>query len=354
MTLREIFLRQAERHPSLQPQDIIKLCYQAAFGPEHLISDLSAAKRYFDEEMASLAPTGEMLAEEISPSYCRVNMGAWLREGLPAEWLFRMFLLTAEQGGSRSDSAVEEPFRVADALAQEGAFPFSAEEWRAEKETYLAGGIRPVHHSETYRRREKPAYRVVSARLALLLPLLCRLAALPPKEGAYVIAIDGRAASGKTTAAQALARILGEEAGVVHMDDFFLPLALRTRERLAAPGGNVHYERFIEEVLPHLAKREGFSYRVFSCENMDFGPKRLVPPGKWRIVEGVYSGHPAFGEFADVRVFFDVHPETQLARLARREGEEGVFPFLQKWLPMEEQYFSAYPVAKRADMHIFT
>ena len=28
---------QLRRHPSMQPQDVIKLCYQAARGAEHLI-----------------------------------------------------------------------------------------------------------------------------------------------------------------------------------------------------------------------------------------------------------------------------------------------------------------------------
>ena len=68
--------------------------------------------------------------------------------------------------------------------------------------------------------------------------------------GVGVIAIDGRAASGKTTLAAALAAETGGT--VVHMDDFFLPAELRTPQRLAAPGGNVHAERFAEEVLPFL------------------------------------------------------------------------------------------------------
>ena len=62
-----------------------------------------------------------------------------------------------------------------------------------------------------------------------------------------ILAIDGCSASGKTTLAQRLAeRFSGD---VVHMDDFFLPLSLRTPERLAEPGGNVHYERFLEQIV---------------------------------------------------------------------------------------------------------
>lgn len=74
--------------------------------------------------------------------------------------------------------------------------------------------------------------------------------------GCGVIAMDGRAAAGKTTLAEELAVTLG--GAVVHMDDFFLPGELRTPERLAAPGGNVHAERFAEEVLPYLRRGEAF------------------------------------------------------------------------------------------------
>ena len=81
--------------------------------------------------------------------------------------------------------------------------------------------------------------------------------------GAGVIAIDGRAASGKTTLAAALAAETG--GAVVHMDDFFLPAELRTPQRLAAPGGNVHAERFAEEVLPFLRQGRPFCYRRFDC-----------------------------------------------------------------------------------------
>ena len=72
----------------------------------------------------------------------------------------------------------------------------------------------------------------------------------------YVAAIDGRCASGKTTLAKALAKETG--AGVIHMDDFFLPEELRTKERLSSPGGNVHYERFREEVLENLKRKRDF------------------------------------------------------------------------------------------------
>ena len=63
----------------------------------------------------------------------------------------------------------------------------------------------------------------------------------------FIVAIDGRCASGKTTVATALAGLLN--ANLIHMDDFFLRKEQRTPERLATPGENIDHERFLEEVF---------------------------------------------------------------------------------------------------------
>ena len=62
-----------------------------------------------------------------------------------------------------------------------------------------------------------------------------------------IAAIDGRCASGKTTAAELLQKQFGWT--VVHADDFFLRPEQRTPERYAEPGGNLDRERLREEVL---------------------------------------------------------------------------------------------------------
>lgn len=93
--------------------------------------------------------------------------------------------------------------------------------------------------------------------------------------GMRIIAIDGRCAAGKTTLAARLAKELGGD--VIHMDDFFLPPALRTQERRSEPGGNVHYERFLTEVMPKLASGQAFSYQRFDCSRM--------APGDWLPVQ---------------------------------------------------------------------
>jgi hypothetical protein len=187
----------------------------------------------------------------------------------------------------------------------------------------------------------------MSANHIRALPLLELLSSLPKTDKVCVIAIDGRAASGKTTLAAHLAAILG--AGVVHMDDFFLPAELRTEERLSSPGGNVHYERFAAEALPRLSLSGAFSYGIFDCAKMALSGVRAVAASRYRVVEGAYACHPAFGAYADVRAFSDIDPEAQAARIKKRNGEEAAKIFASRWIPMEEAYFAAFGIKEKAD-----
>ena len=330
---------QLRLHPAMQPRDVIKLCYQAARGAEHLLADLTRARAYFDQEYAATpADASAPLFEAISENIARVNIAAWKAASLPAEWLFRMFAHTAcvPTGG---DDLLETFIAEASAIA--GDLPAWAETLAA----WQADGMPAVHHSEAYRAAERPAYRIVNGRFACILPLLQRLKEQPD---VCVIAIDGRAASGKSTKAELLSTVLA--APIIHMDDFFLPPALRTPERLSAPGGNVHYERFAEEVLPGLASGESFSYRIFDCSQMDFGGERPIPACPVRIVEGSYAHHPELGRYADLLVFSTVGEEEQMARILRRNGEKMAEMFRTRWIPMEENYFRHFSIRDKADI----
>ena len=170
----------------------------------------------------------------------------------------------------------------------------------------------------------------------------------------YVIAIDGKAGSGKTTIANELSTML--DASIIHMDDFFLLPELRTKERLEEAGGNVHYERFIEEVVKPLKKnslKDGFSYRIFDCSKLDYNGLNYVKPSKFYIVEGSYSCHSKFLDYADLRVFIDVDERTQMQRIINRNGEEKAKQFKERWIPMEEKYFTAMQIKQKADVVIF-
>lgn len=154
----------------------------------------------------------------------------------------------------------------------------------------------------------------------------------------FLVAIEGRCASGKTTLAAELARRL--DASLIHMDDFFLRPEQRTPARLAIPGENIDHERFLAEVLLPLRAGKPFAYRPFSCRSQTLTAPVTVEPGPIVIVEGSYSCHPALRKHYDLRLFLTVDPEEQMRRLYARDGDYAEV-FRDRWIPLEELYFSS-------------
>ncbi len=155
---------QIKKHPYLQPQDVAKLCYQAAFGAEHLLSDVAAARRYLYAELDSVEASEGELFENISEDICRVNLAVWKARGLPYETLFEIFLSSVE-AQKDGKTAMQLYLAEAERLVNAGAFDFSVGEWKAFMEKYTDAGMPAVHHSGAYRAHEKPSYRIVKREL---------------------------------------------------------------------------------------------------------------------------------------------------------------------------------------------
>lgn len=167
-----------------------------------------------------------------------------------------------------------------------------------------------------------------------------------------IAAIDGRCASGKTSAAALLQKEFGWT--VIHADDFFLRPEQRTPERYAEPGGNLDRERLKEEVLEPLRAGKPVSYRRFDCSRMQLGETISAAPRELVIVEGSYSLHPELREYYDLKIFMDVPYEEQLKRIEKRSGKEKLQMFIERWIPLEERYFEGCSVAESADLRINT
>ena len=165
--------------------------------------------------------------------------------------------------------------------------------------------------------------------------------------GAVLAAIDGRCASGKSTLAQHLAERCGWS--VIHMDDFFLRPEQRTPARYAAPGENVDHERFLSEVLLPLQQGTLRAYRRFDCGSLRLTDPVPFRPARVVLIEGSYSCHPALWEHYDLHVFLTVDPEEQLRRILARNGAAGAQAFRERWIPLEERYFSAFSVEERCE-----
>ena len=334
-------LHEAARCPLMEPRDALKLCYQAAYGAEHGIKDPNSARKYLREELKR----GEACMERplyvpISSGLCRVDLRAWKARGLKWQWLYAMF------EDAVGDGDMEEKLAAVEHLADAGKLPFSAEAWREELAAWGGGA---VSHSEAYRKAYTPAYRIVPTKYENCIPVLEKMAAYP---NGCVVAIDGMSNSGKSSLAALLEKATG--AGLARMDDLLSPASRMQVVGKGWPGGNVNYAMFRDNILPNLHSEKAFSYPYFANHSLVINKKRRVRRSPYRIVEGSYSQHIVFGDYADIKVFMHTEKSTQYRRVVARDGVRLAPSYFTIWIPQEDEYFEFFDLENKADIVIKT
>ncbi len=343
------------RYPAMTAADAVKLCYQSAFGGGHLITDPQKALAWILRERAEIGiDETRPLFEDIGNGILRLNLNASDASALSDDLILRLFVASAQRISARKDNdrRFASALSVLKAMADEGHCPFDGAALDAYLFTYRADGCPAVHHSADYNAQYHPAYRVIDGIYASLLPVLCALETRLIQRDALpvTVALDGCAASGKSTLTEALSLLY--DCNVFHMDDYFLPVSMRTSERLSAPGGNVHYERFQTEILDGIRSGVPFSYTPYDCSQDKLAMPVAVTPKRVNLIEGSYALHPYFGDTYDIRAAVTCGKETQLARIRRRNGEPLYSMFVSRWIPMEETYFAAFGIFADSRNHI--
>lgn len=163
------------------------------------------------------------------------------------------------------------------------------------------------------------------------------------KQGSVVCAIDGRCGAGKTTLAQALAQQF--HANVVHLDDYFLPIAKKQSPSMEPTMPNVDHQRFLKDILLPLSKKEAIHYQKYDCHLDQFLASEEIAYRQMTIIEGSYAMHPFFQAYYDCSIFVDCDATTQQKRIEKRSPAL-VENFLHQWIPMEETYFHQFSIPK--------
>ncbi|MFF3210833.1 uridine kinase [Streptomyces sp. NPDC002886] len=162
---------------------------------------------------------------------------------------------------------------------------------------------------------------------------------LPPTPRATkLLAVDGAGGSGKTTLATATAARLGD-AVVVHVDDFYRPMAEREREQLDAEQGYHRYfdwERLRDQVLIPLRDDRAARYQLYDWSTGRLGAWGEIGEGGVVIVEGVYSARPELAPYYDLTAYVDTPRDVCLRRVrARGENSE---EWILRWRAAEDHY----------------
>ena len=346
----QILTSHAAKYPLMQPCDAVKLIYQNEFGGGHLIKDESSSLLRLEEEFSvinSCTYSGNVTAESIGNSHSRLYLSGIDTDKLPLFYFNRIFATSSEMSRGSIEAFITKLDMLLNLSKQQDVFNFSYDDLAAYLDEYSRMNYPMVSHSEIYRRNYSPAYRVINTCYAKLIPVICDIIRILNAKGHVNIAIEGNAASGKTTVSSLLSRLFPSD--VIHMDDFFLPPDLRSDVRYSEIGGNIHYERFQAEVLVPLSSGTHFSYRVFDCHEGDYTGAKSYSPKPVNIIEGVYSLHPKLDFPYDYKIFMSADPVTQKNRIIKRNGEKVYRNFADIWIPLENKYFGYFSIREKCD-----
>ena len=330
------------RYPLMEPQDCVKLAYQSALGPGHGAPDRGAALAALLEELGSIPPGGTPRPpEEIGNGLCRLYLEGLEEKAASAPLLAELFCKTARETAGTAE-------KLESCLAAVEAEVPAA---RAFIEAYRRRGCPAVHHSAAYRAAYRPHYRVVRTVYGGYFPALLETACLLETGAPALVAIDGRCGSGKSGLGELMEQLF--DCNVLHMDDYYLPPALRAEDWELNCGGNMDFDRLRREALEPAAAGESIQQRAFDCAAGVLEAGRMLPPKRLTVVEGSYSQHPLLADRYALKIFLTCDPEIQRGRLARREG--GRFAAYEaRWIPLEEQYFRLCGTERGADLVIDT
>ncbi|MGN7970458.1 uridine kinase family protein [Microbacterium sp. 22296] len=172
---------------------------------------------------------------------------------------------------------------------------------------------------------------------------IAQVARESPVDGIRIVGVDGPSASGKSTLAGPVARVL--DAPVIPVDDFI-------------SWGNFAgwWPRFDREVLVPLREGRDATYR-----RRDWSDWRGDSLGAWRtvewspfvVIEGVTCTRAAISDALACRVWVEASPLERLERGLERDGTEHR-DLWERWMGEEQAFFATDGTASRADVRVWT
>lgn len=146
------------------------------------------------------------------------------------------------------------------------------------------------------------------------------------REGPFLVAIDGRGGSGKTTFAGELA-LHSSDVLVVHGDEF---------SNLGVTGG-LDVSRLVDQLVEPLKRGAEASFNVFDPHAQEFKGWRSVDPRGVIVIEGVSLLRSSLRRYWDLSVWIEVSREVSHRRGLERDGLAAQ-TYWELWLAEEDEY----------------
>jgi len=169
-----------------------------------------------------------------------------------------------------------------------------------------------------------------------------RALSAPPTLGrGRLVCVDGPAGSGKTTLAEAIARVV-PDADVVHCD-----------ELLHGWRGLPGLSATVEALLRPLAAGRSGHWRRWDWHADDWAEVHAVEPGGFLVLEGVGCWSPAVADLVGTLVWVEAASELRMARGIARDGE-AMRPHWEQWRVDEAALFAQARTREHADLVVRT
>ena len=336
MDLREQLLNFYHRYPLMREQDFVKLIFQSEFFGGHLIKNEMDAFLRLQNEAETCTKNLPFDKEPPNDDFLgmtRVNIRPFVKENKDLFLLNKIFAKSSQLANGTLEGLNQKLDVLLD-LASVKKIDLSYFSLKRFIGEYRSKGYPLQSHSSAVKMNYFPAYRVVKKEYWQLFDAIFLINRFLSMRLNVVVAIEGNSGTGKSFFANALQKYYG--CGVICADDFFLPAQMRTQERLATIGGNIHFER-LAETLKKLKTFRDFDYLAFDCATQTYTQKTYTA-SPVNIVEGCYSLHPALKDFYDIAILVTADKATRQQRIFLRDGEETFQRYLQEWIPKEDEF----------------
>ncbi len=153
------------RYPKMEIQDVYKLLYQGALGPEHIIDSQESFEARLKKELEEMEPlAGDIpLWENIRPDgeLVRINLAPFRAKGGTEQNLATLCFWTASSFNGVRNDLIDAWNTFGRICGDNRIRKFSSENYSTYSSFLEKNNYPAVSHSEIYRNSYHPAYRLV-------------------------------------------------------------------------------------------------------------------------------------------------------------------------------------------------
>ncbi|MFW5889211.1 MAG: hypothetical protein ACOCUD_02400 [Bacillota bacterium] len=164
--MKEIILKHSVKYPLMEVRDYLKLFYQNSFGPKHFSDNPSLDNiiKYIETELTDYKISNTNIIENIGNDFVRVSLDIIKKQAIEIEKLAKAFQASMNKGLidlQKSHDLFNKQVKILVDLIKSKEIKLDKKSAIKFIEDYLDKGIKPLSHSEIYRKNYHPHYRVI-------------------------------------------------------------------------------------------------------------------------------------------------------------------------------------------------